>query len=233
METNVLEMKNVTYQYGKGSERNVILENQSYSFSSGTMYAIQGKSGVGKSTTLAVLGALDYPNRGEVLYNGESIKKIGYEKYRRNIVSIIFQDYNLLPYLNGYQNIELAIRLAKGTKASAGQIEEYLKAVGISDEIARRNVRKMSGGEQQRIAIARALAMDSKIILADEPTGNLDLDTAEEIIDILYEMANIQGKCVIAVTHTPELAQRADVVLHIVDKCLGEAVEDRFSGVES
>ncbi len=147
------------------------------------MYAIQGKSGVGKSTTLAVLGALDYPN--------------------------------------------------KGTKASAGQIEEYLKAVGISDEIARRNVRKMSGGEQQRIAIARALAMDSKIILADEPTGNLNLVTAEEIIDILYEMASEQGKCVIAVTHTPELAQRADVVLHIVDKCLGEAVEERFSDVES
>lgn len=215
---NFLEMKDITYQYGKGEDANSILDGVNYTFCSGNMYAILGKSGAGKSTTLALLGALDYPATGAVLYNGRDIKDIGYEAYRRNIVSIIFQDYNLLPYLNGYENIALAMETAKGKGACKDKIDNYLKAVGIEKKTAERNVRRISGGEQQRIAIARALAMDSKIILADEPTGNLDAETSKDIIDILYQTASEQGKCVIAVTHTLELAQRADVVLRIEEQ---------------
>ncbi len=175
------------------------------------MYAILGKSGVGKSTTLALLGSLDLPQEGEILYDGRNIREIGFEKYRKHVVSIVFQDYNLLPYLNGYENVALVTKKKYGRQ----KIEGFLKAVGIDEKTARRNVRKLSGGEQQRIAMARALAMDSKMILADEPTGNLDLETADEIIEILFRLAHDDGKCVIVVTHTLGLAERADVVLKL------------------
>lgn len=210
-----LEMQNVSYWYKGDKEKRWILQNVSYTFESGKMYAILGKSGAGKSTTLALLGRLDEPKQGGIFYDKKPIKEIRYEVYRRDIIGMIFQDYNLLPYLNGYQNIEIAMRLSKGKRVDKRSIEKYLEDVNIDNAIAERNVRRLSGGEQQRIAIARALAMDSKIILADEPTGNLDQETAQEIIEILVSMAHEAGKCVIAVTHTPELAQKSDVVLKI------------------
>lgn len=204
-----LQLKNVSYKYGKDAKAKQILQHTNYTFESGKMYAILGKSGVGKSTTLSLLGAIDYPQEGEIIFDGRDIRLIGYENYRKNIVSIIFQDYNLLSYLNGYENIKLVM----GKNSDKNKIDNFLKNVGIDSDTALRNVKKLSGGEQQRIAIARAFAMDSKIILADEPTGNLDLETSEEIINILLKMAHEEGKCVIAVTHTLELARKADIAL--------------------
>ena len=217
-EIHRLEMKSIGYRYGRKENSRFILQNATYIFESGKMYAILGKSGVGKSTTLALLGSLDLPQEGEILYDGRNIREIGFEKYRKHVVSIVFQDYNLLPYLNGYENVALVTKKKYGRQ----KIEGFLKAVGIDEKTARRNVRKLSGGEQQRIAMARALAMDSKMILADEPTGNLDLETADEIIEILFRLAHDDGKCVIVVTHTLVLAERADVVLKLKEGRLEE-----------
>lgn len=219
---NVLvEMVNVTFSYEKKGKKHMILENASYQFEKGKMYAVLGKSGAGKTTTLSLIGALEFPQTGKVLYRGEPVTKKNQEGYRNRIVSIIFQDYNLLPYMNGYQNIELGMHIV-GRKESRERIETLLERVGIDERVALNNVKQISGGEQQRIAIARALATDAEVILADEPTGNLDDETAAEIIELLYNLAHEEEKCVIAVTHTKALADRADAVIRIADRRLAE-----------
>lgn len=148
------------------------------------MYAIVGKSGEGKSTTLALLGALEEPQTGEILYRGENIKKIGGQIYRNQKVSIIFQSYNLLPYLSGYENVAMAVSITKNkVDDSKEHILDLLRQVGISEELSMHRANRLSGGEQQRIAIARALVADSEVVLADEPTGNLDEETAAKSID--------------------------------------------------
>ena len=218
-EKGIIELKDVTFLYKKKERGHVILEDASYRFEKGKMYAIVGKSGVGKTTTLSLIGALDFPQKGEVCYHGEPITKKNQEEYRNRAVSIIFQDYNLLTYMNGYQNIALAMHIT-GKKEDHELIDSLLEQVGIDERTASNNVKQISGGEQQRIAIARTLATDAEVILADEPTGNLDEDTAREIIELLYDLAHKEGKCVITVTHTSKLAKRADEVIRIMDKKL-------------
>ena len=198
-----LELKNVSYAYEKGK---AVLQNVSGSLETGKMYAILGPSGSGKTTLLSLLGGLDVPTQGSVLFDGEDITTKGLEHHRRNHISLIFQSYNLIDYMTPIENVRLTAKL---------DAAPILERLGLEQDEITRNVLKLSGGQQQRVAIARALASDAPVILADEPTGNLDADTAEEITAILKESAHAFGKCVVVVTHSGEVAKQADVVLEI------------------
>ena len=200
---STLELKNVSYAYEKGK---AVLQNVSGSLETGKMYAILGPSGSGKTTLLSLLGGLDVPTQGSVLFDGEDIAAKGLEHHRRNHISLIFQSYNLIDYMTPVENVRLTAKL---------DAAPILERLGLEQDEITRNVLKLSGGQQQRVAIARALASDAPVILADEPTGNLDADTAEEITAILKESAHAFGKCVVVVTHSGEVAKQADVVLEI------------------
>ena len=198
-----LELKNVSYAYEKGK---AVLQNVSAELETGKMYAILGPSGSGKTTLLSLLGGLDVPTQGSVLFDGEDITTKGLEHHRRSHISLIFQSYNLIDYMTPVENVRLTAKL---------DATPILERLGLEQDEITRNVLKLSGGQQQRVAIARALASDAPVILADEPTGNLDADTAEEITAILKESAHTFGKCVVVVTHSGEVAKQADVVLEI------------------
>ena len=198
-----LELKNVSYAYDKSKK---VFQSINAELESGKMYAILGPSGSGKTTLLSLLGGLDSPTQGSVLFGGEDIMAKGLEHHRRNHISLIFQSYNLIDYLTPMENVALTSKLPP---------LPILEQLGLTAEEAKRNVLKLSGGQQQRVAIARALASNAQVILADEPTGNLDEDTAAEITAILKESAHKSGKCVVIVTHSKELAQAADVILRL------------------
>ena len=198
-----LELKNVSYAYEKSK---AVLQNVSAELETGKMYAILGPSGSGKTTLLSLLGGLDVPTQGSVLFDGEDIAAKGLEHHRRNHISLIFQSYNLIDYMTPVENVRLTAKL---------DATPILERLGLEQDEITRNVLKLSGGQQQRVAIARALASDAPVILADEPTGNLDADTAEEITAILKESAHAFGKCVVVVTHDRDVAKQADVVLEI------------------
>lgn len=198
-----LELKNVSYAYEKGK---AVLQNISAELETGKMYAILGPSGSGKTTLLSLLGGLDVPTQGSVLFDGEDITTKGLEHHRRNHISLIFQSYNLIDYMTPVENVRLTAKL---------DAAPILERLGLEQDEITRNVLKLSGGQQQRVAIGRALASDAPVILADEPTGNLDADTADEITAVLKESAHAFGKCVVVVTHSGEVAKQADVVLEI------------------
>lgn len=198
-----LELNNVSYAYDKGKQ---VLSNVSAELETGKMYAILGPSGSGKTTLLSLMGGLDVPTHGNILFDSEDINAKGLEHHCRNHISLIFQSYNLIDYMTPLENVQLT---AKVDGAS------ILGRLGLAKDEINRNVLKLSGGQQQRVAIARALASDTPVILADEPTGNLDADTAEEITAILKESAHEFGKCVVVVTHDREVAKQADTVLEI------------------
>ena len=199
----VLEMNNIRYSYD--NKRNV-LNGINMALEEGKMYAILGQSGCGKTTLLSLLGGLDSPVDGQILYDGQDIEKLGLANHRKNNVAFIFQSYNLIDYLTPKENVALTAKLSP---------QPILERVGLTEEECKRNVLKLSGGQQQRVAIARALASDTKVILADEPTGNLDEDTAAEIISILKECAHEMNKCVIIVTHSNDLAKQADTIFRL------------------
>ena len=201
----MLEIKNIYYAY-KSKKDKTILNDISATFKDGVFYSIVGSSGAGKTTLLSLLAGLDTPVKGAVLCNGEDIQKKGLNYHRKHNISLVFQNYNLIDYLTTVENVKLG-----GKKNS----ETLLKEVGIEQEDWKRNVLQLSGGQQQRVAIARALASDANILLADEPTGNLDETTADEIIALLKKTAHELGKCVIVVTHSKHLAEEADIVLKI------------------
>lgn len=200
---SILEMKGVQYTY---DNKKKVLKNISAQMETGKMYAILGPSGCGKTTLLSLLGGLDSPTSGQILYQGEDIEKAGLANHRRSHVAFIFQSYNLIDYLTPMENVVLTSKLPP---------LPILEKLGLTREEAKRNVLKLSGGQQQRVAIARALASDAQVILADEPTGNLDEDTAAEITAILKESAHKSGKCVVIVTHSNELAKEADVIFRL------------------
>lgn len=200
---SIMETCNVTYSY---DGNRTVLKDISAEFEEGKLYAILGSSGCGKTTLLSLLGGLDAPSGGQVLFYGEDIQKRGLAWHRKHNVAFIFQSYNLIDYMTPAENVALTSKLPP---------LPILERLGFTKEEAKRNVLKLSGGQQQRVAIARALASDAGIILADEPTGNLDEDTAAEITDILKECAHQRNKCVIIVTHSHELAAQADVVFRL------------------
>ena len=200
---NIMEIKGVRYSYD--NKRNV-LKGVSAELDAGKMYAILGPSGCGKTTLLSLLGGLDSPLEGQILFEGQDIDTVGLATHRKNNVAFIFQSYNLIDYLTPKENVALTSKLPP---------QPILERVGLTEEGSKRNVLKLSGGQQQRVAIARALASDAKVILADEPTGNLDEDTAAEITAILKECAHQMNKCVVIVTHSNELAKQADVIFRL------------------
>lgn len=197
---SILATRNIKYSYD-GSK--TVLKNISVEFGVGKIYAILGPSGCGKTTLLSLLGGLDRPSDGQVLFHGEDIEKKGLAWHRKNNVAFIFQSYNLIDYMTPAENVALTSKLPP---------LPILERLGLTEEETKRNVLKLSGGQQQRVAIARALASDAGVILADEPTGNLDEDNAAGIMNILKECAHRMNKCVIIVTHSNELAKQADVV---------------------
>ena len=200
---SILEFSNLKYSYdGKQG----VLKGISGQMELGKMYAILGPSGCGKTTLLSLLGGLDSPESGQILFAGKDIAQTGLADHRRNHVSFIFQSYNLIDYLTPVENVALTSKLPP---------LPILERLGLTKEESKRNVMKLSGGQQQRVAIARALASEAPVILADEPTDNLDEDTAQDITGILKESARQMGKCVVVVTHSNELAKRADVVFRL------------------
>ena len=205
---SILALNKVNYSYTNGKK---ILNNISMEFEKGKFYTILGVSGSGKTTLLSLLAGLDEPQSGKILYNNQDIREKGYENHRKNNVSLIFQNYNLIDYMTPLENLKIVNPKADKT---------ILNELGLKDDEIKRNVLKLSGGQQQRVAIARTLVAYSAVILADEPTGNLDSDTEEEIIEILKTSAHKHGKCVIVVTHSKDLASKSDVILELKDKKL-------------
>ena len=214
---NILETKDLYFTYPDGDARKVILNDVNVSFEKGKFYTILGASGSGKTTFLSLIAALDKAERGEILYEGKSLSEIGYEKYRRNNVGIVFQSYNLIPYMNAVENVMVAMSITDNEmeKDMKGQALRILESVGIDGSKATRRINRLSGGEQQRVAIARAISTNVEVVLADEPTGNLDAKTSETIIEIFKELAHKQNKCVIMVTHSEKIANQSDVILKL------------------
>ncbi|MCL2015733.1 MAG: ABC transporter ATP-binding protein [Defluviitaleaceae bacterium] len=212
-----LELKNVSYSYEGGTER--VLRNINAQFESGKIYAIVGESGAGKSTLLSLISGLDTCKEGEVLYNGKSLKTLDRDEYRSQHIGVIFQSFNLLLNSTAVYNITLSMNIS-GVAATATEKKrlayELLAKVGIDRETADRKILRLSGGEQQRVGIARALSHNPAVIIADEPTGNLDEITEGEILDIFAKLAHGEGKCVIIVTHSDEVSAAADRVLRLV-----------------
>lgn len=204
----ILELENVSFSYGKTK----VLDNISYSFNAGHVYSIVGKSGAGKTTLLSILSGLAKPTSGHIYYDEKDMAKINPYKFRSNYVGVVFQSFNLLTKLTAVENVVLSMDIArKKIKNKKEHAYKLLESVGLSKEEADRRVLKLSGGQQQRVAIARALSYEPDIILADEPTGNLDGETQDEILKILKDLAN-KGKCVIMVTHSPAVAEQSDFV---------------------
>ncbi len=199
----IIEVKGVQYAYEKKKN---ILRGVSAKMETGKMYAIVGPSGCGKTTLLSLLGGLDSPNSGQVLFDGEDIESTGLAHHRSKHVAFVFQSYNLIDYLTPQENVALT---------SALPPLPVLERMGLTAEESKRNILKLSGGQQQRVAIARALASPASVILADEPTGNLDEDTASEVTDLLLKSAHELNKCVIVVTHSPDVAKMADTVFSL------------------
>jgi len=207
----MLTLKGVYYQYEKSQKP--ILSDIEYCFEQGKMYAIEGPSGCGKTTLLSLIAGLDVPTKGNILYEEKALSKIGYDSYRRKI-GIVFQSYNLIPYMTPMQNVITGLEISKSDGNLRVIAREALQSVGLKQEEINRVCLKLSGGQQQRVAIARAIAKKADLILADEPTGNLDEERADEITQLLYALSQ-KGHCVICVTHSKRLANVCDVILQI------------------
>ena len=212
----ILEVQNLEYYYQDGDARRYIFKDLNYEFQKGTFYAILGESGSGKTTLLSILSGMDTQTNGKVVFNGKALHDIGLNTYRRNDVGMVFQSYNLIPYMSAHENLLTAMSITDNKIGDQSNTAyNLLDFLGITKTKADRLVIKLSGGEQQRVAIARALSTNVDLILADEPTGNLDVSTQDAIIDIFRMLANEHDKCVIVVTHSMEVAKNADVVINL------------------
>ena len=202
----LLSLQNISFSYDKTP----VLRDISYDFEKGKMYCIIGKSGAGKTTLLSLLSGLAKPTAGDIIYDGKSIAKSDKYTFRSRYIGVVFQSYNLITKYTALENVLLSMDVSGAKiKHKKEKALELLDSVGLDEDEACRRVLKLSGGQQQRVAIARALSYDPDIILADEPTGNLDRDTQKEIMEIFRELAN-QGKCVILVSHSPDVADMCD-----------------------
>lgn len=214
----LLEARDVTYTYYSKYQKIPAIKGISCSFEKGHMYAIMGSSGSGKTTLLSLLAGLDLPEGGDIFYNGVSTRELNRDKYRRGDVSVVYQSFNLFPLLNAAENVMIPMGLNHVDRAkSKKRAKELLKEVGLPETIGKQLPKMMSGGEQQRVAVARALASDAPVILADEPTGNLDSENSENIIIMLKELAHNEDRCVIVITHDSGISEHADVVYRLLD----------------
>ena len=215
----MLKIEDLAYTYKSKYQTVKALKGITYAFEPGKFYALIGKSGSGKTTLLSLLAALDIPTEGRVVFEDKTTAEIDRDLYHRDTVAVIYQSYNLLPLLSVMENVTFPLELKKVPDAR-NIAEEKLRAVGLDETYFKRLPAMLSGGEQQRVAIARALASDAKIILADEPTGNLDTENSEIVIDLLQKLTHEEGYCVIVVTHDLSIADKADEVLRLKDGCL-------------
>jgi putative ABC transport system ATP-binding protein len=208
---NKLIIKDLKHTYSDGQADVPVLKGVNAEFESGKMYAIVGESGSGKTTLLSLIAALDHIQSGDITYNGQSLAEIGEQKFRLKYSNIVFQAFNLIRYMTARENVQVALDFAKKADSEADKI---LQSVGISEKEAGRLVQKLSGGQQQRVAIARAIASDTPIIVADEPTGNLDEETEDKILKIFHDLAAKQKKIVILVTHSKKVADHAHAIVY-------------------
>ena len=215
-----ITLKNVSYSYQGKYQTVRAVNNVSCDFEPGKLYAIIGSSGSGKTTLLSLMAGLDLPTEGEIVVDGKSTKNWNRNALRREKLSVIYQNYNLFPLLTVQENICYPLKLKHMNGKKARELAKQMRVrVGLADAYDNRLPRQLSGGEQQRVAIARTLAQGCRIILADEPTGNLDSVNTDNIVDILKSLAHEDGCTVIIVTHDPSVAERADVVLKMKDGC--------------
>ncbi len=210
---NVLELKNVSYMYDDGNE--YVLKDISFAFEKGKVYAIKGRSGSGKTTLLSLISGLEKYKIGNIIYQGKELNSINLDYYRSHSIGIVFQSFNLLPHLTALENVVLSMEINHIKENKKEKAIQLLEEVGIDQTKANRRVLKLSGGEQQRVAIARSLSYNPDIIIADEPTGNLDHETENDIMEIFTELAHKQNKCVIIVTHSKNVASQADIVFEL------------------
>ena len=212
----ILEVKNVSYRYSDAKEDDYALKNINFTFEKGKVYAIKGRSGSGKTTLLSLISGLEKCSEGDILFEGKSLKEMNLDKYRNSDIGIVFQSYNLLPFMTSSENIILSMDI-NGLKIKDKKAEalELMKKVGLKKSYMDRKVLRLSGGEQQRVAIARSLSYNPTLILADEPTGNLDKQTENEILAIFKSLAHDENKCVIIVTHSPNVCNAVDKVYEL------------------
>ncbi len=209
----VMTFQNVSYWY---EDKKSILNKLNISFEQGKFYSIVGASGSGKTTFLSLAAGLDDTKEGQIFYQDKDLKKIGLSKYRNQCVSIIFQGYNLLTYMTALQNVVTAMEIKKIKAKHKKEIAlKMLARVGLDEEQANKKVLHLSGGQQQRVAIARALVSDANLIIADEPTGNLDEETSQEIMMLMKDIVKQEQKTLIMVTHNKELAEQTDEVYEV------------------
>ena len=213
---HILETKNLKYRYSDAGKDEYVLENINMSFDEGKMYAIRGKSGSGKTTLLSLISGLEKKYLGEILYDDKPLKKMNLDKYRSKDIGIVFQSYNLLPTYTALENIILSMDInnTRGINKKEKALE-LMKKVGLNEAHSKRKVLRLSGGEQQRIAIARSLSYNPRIILADEPTGNLDKESQDEILNIFRDLEHKENKCVIIVTHSKNVCDSVDKVYEL------------------
>ena len=211
-----LRTHNIGYWYTNNPD-DYLFKDINLTFEKGKIYSILGQSGSGKTTFLSLLAGLDSPKAGEIYLEDNDINKSGLTNYRKNSVSTIFQAYNLMTYMTARQNVQTALEISNKPVDNA-KIEELFELVGIPKEMIDKPVLQLSGGQQQRVAIVRALATDHDLIIADEPTGHLDEETTQDIVNIFKDIAHKQNKTVIIVTHETAVAQETDVTFELKKK---------------
>jgi len=221
---SILTLNNVSYTYSNRYQQVEAVKDVTWTFELGQVYAIVGKSGSGKTTLLSLLAGLDLPTSGQVVYQDKPTSTLNRDKYRREEIAVIYQAYNLFPLLTALENVMYPLEL-RGVKSKEAKTlaAEKIKSVGLTEKVFKRYPAMLSGGEQQRIAIARALVAQPKVILADEPTGNLDIENGANIVNILKNLAHEQNRCVIIVTHDQTIAEQSDAVLSMQDGKITEA----------
>lgn len=212
-ENILLSIQNASYRYSDAEENEYALKNVSFDFEKGKIYAIRGRSGTGKTTLLSLISGLERCTEGNIIFDNKNLKDMNLDKYRNSEIGIVFQSYNLLPYMTASENIILSMDASRRKIENKKQRAiELMESVGLKESYKDRRVLKLSGGEQQRVAIARSLSYNPKMIIADEPTGNLDKQTESEILDIFKKLAHEEGKCVIIVTHSQNVCDIVDEV---------------------
>ena len=220
---NKLRIENVSYRYSNHYQTTYALREVSAQFQSGQFCVIEGKSGSGKTTMLSLLAGLDLPSEGTIYLNEKSYRELNRDDLRRRQLSIIFQNYNLFPLLTVQENIAYPLGLTGRKKGNwKERINEILESVGLNEAMLKKYPGMLSGGEQQRVAIARTIASEAPIILADEPTGNLDTANSGRIVEKLKKLSHEDGRCVILVTHDPDIARQADVLYRMSDGRIAE-----------
>lgn len=217
----IIRAEQVSYSYQTKYQTIQAVKGVTQDFETGTLYAITGESGSGKSTFLSLLAGLALPQEGRIMVDGKDLSEMDRDRYRRQYTSVVYQSFHLFPLLNAVENVMFPLELRKINRQDAEKrAKEYIDKVGLTEKNYRQFPQMMSGGEQQRVAIARAMASGGRILLADEPTGNLDTENEQNIVGLLQRLAHERDYTVIVITHNPAVAGQADVVLTMLDGCL-------------